>query len=431
MADRARDDPGGDDPESSDPQRSQAKDGPWIVLAADVPLAPATHGSRVRNVQLVEALRAAGFRVLYVYWERTPREGDVTAMRALVDELDVVRAKRSTFGKRSLRLRRGIAGTLGRAQVLPERAWWWLVEDRDADALCPRVLRARVEEILSRQSVAAVIASYANLAPLAGLARERGVLGIVDTLDVMHLRAATLREQRIQPTGLLVPREVEARWLSQADFVVAIQEREAATLAGMVGRERVLVIEHAVRVPRSFDPAPAREPALVLLGSNNRPNQHGLFWFLEHVWPLVLRDVPDAELLVFGPLSRTPACAGPRVRAEGEVDEPAAAYARARAVINPVRAGAGLKIKTVEALSFSRALVTTTPGAEGLEAAAGEAFLMADEPAAFARACASLLVDPAAALALGTRAGAFARARFAPEEVYKRLIALIREHARS
>jgi glycosyltransferase involved in cell wall biosynthesis len=402
---------------------------PWILFAADVPLAPATHGSRVRNVQLVEALRAAGFRVLYLYWERTPREGDVDAMRPLVDQLDVVRARRSTLRKRTLRLRRSIARTLGTTRSLPAGAWWWLVEDRDAEWLCPKSLRTHLEHLLATLNVAAVIASYANLAPLAGIAHDHGVLGIVDTLDVMLLRAATLRAQRIRPTGLLVPRETEARWLSQADIVIAIQHREALALADMLSDTQVLEIEHALTVPPDFDPTPAREPTLVLLGSNNRPNQHGLTWFLEHVWPLILREQPDAELLVFGPLSTTSACTGPRVRSMGSPAHVQTAYRAARLVINPVRAGAGLKIKTVEALAHSRALVTTGPGADGLEDAANTAFLLRDDPKAFAEACVAFLRDFEAARTLGNTAGEYARKRFAPERVYAPLIQAIRSHA--
>jgi glycosyltransferase involved in cell wall biosynthesis len=407
---------------------------PWVVFAADVALAPATHGSRVRNVQLVDALRRAGFRVLYLYWERTPREGDVAAMQVLVDELRVVQAPRGSFGKRSLRLRRGMARLFAghqrelseRTPSLSESAWWWLVEERDAEALCPQVLRARLEEILASRPVAALIASYANLAPLCSIARAHGVLSLVDTLDVMHLRAATLREQRIRPTGLLVPRETEKQWLEEADVVIAIQEREERALAAMVGAAKTMLIEHAVSVPSGFDPDPAREKKVVLLGSNNRPNQHGLSWFLEEVWPRVLQSVPDAELCVFGPLSSTSACAGPNVRAMGSPEHTDGAYRMARVVINPVRAGAGLKIKTVEALAHSRALVTTAAGADGLTEAAGAAFHMTDDPAEFAAACSLYLGDFEAARTLGRRGGELARTRFAAERVYAPLIAKIR-----
>ena len=50
----------------------------------------------------------------------------------------------------------------------------------------------------------------------------------------------------------------------------------------------------------------------------------------------------------------------------GRVDDLAELYRSARVVINPVLAGTGLKIKTVEALSRLRPIVTWPTGVEGL-----------------------------------------------------------------
>lgn len=414
--------------------------GAWVVVAADVPLAPATHGNRVRNVQLVAALRAAGLRVSYLYWERSAREDDVDAMRALVDELTVVRAPRGAFARRRTRLQRRLAGGLRSAGLIGERAWWRLVED-DERAACPPALVAALEGTLERLGTrcAGVIASYANLWPLARAARARGKVAVIDTHDLMHARAATLFAQRVRPTGLLVRRDVEARWLREADVVVAIQEREAEALRELVGAAadgarvatRVLTIGHGVApvLTPGAELDPRAERAVTILGSNNRPNQHGLEWFVRDVWPLVLSQVSDAELRVFGPLSRTDACRGPRVRACGEVDDPGTAQESALVAVNPVLAGSGLKIKTVDALAWGRALVTTSRGAEGLEDGAGEAFALADDPAAFAAACVHWLADPARAREQGRRARAWALARFAPERVYAPLVAILQRGA--
>jgi len=410
--------------------RTESNEKPWVIVAADVPLAPATHGNRVRNVQLVSALRAAGFRVLYLYWERNPREGDVESMRSRVDELAVVPARPPRAARRWTRWRRGVAAVLGRRRLLSEAAWWRLVSERNAEALCPRALIEKLELELASRPVVGLIASYANLWPLARAARRHDVLSVIDTHDVMHERAATLREQRIRPTGLLVPRDVEAQWLSEADLVLAIQAREAAVLGTLVGLERVRCIGHGVDLPELTPNADDDRPRVVMLGSNNRPNQHGLEWFRSEAWPRVLRDVPEAELLVFGPLSRTAACTGPRVKAMGEVDDVRTAQESARVALNPVRAGSGLKIKSVDALAWGRALVTTSVGAEGLEAGAGRAFLVADDAAAFAEHTVRLLRDPAAAREWGERARAFARAQFAPDVVYAPLVAALRARAR-
>lgn len=399
---------------------------PWVVFAADVPLAPLVHGNRVRVAQMVEAVRRAGFRVAYLYWERDPREGDVRDMRGMVDELVVVRRGLAKLGKRILRARRGLAHALSKAGWIDEVTWWRLVENRDRGELCPAELGLRLAEILASREVAAFVAVYANLAPLADVARARGVFSAVDTQDVMHERAETLRAQGVKPAGLIVSRATEGEWIARFDLVIAIQEREARALSGLVDPRRVLTIEHGVRLPASVEERLVLEHDLVLIGSNNRPNQHGLAWFVDEVWPRVLREVGDARLLVFGPLAGTSACAGPRVEAVGRVDEVRTAYDRARLVVNPVRAGSGLKIKTVEALAFAKPLVTTRVGADGLEDASGTAFLASDDPTEFAAHCVRILTDDEFAHGLARAGREFARARFAPEQVYAPLVEALR-----
>jgi glycosyltransferase involved in cell wall biosynthesis len=92
----------------------------------------------------------------------------------------------------------------------------------------------------------------------------------------------------------------------------------------------------------------------------------------------------------------------------GPVENLREAYARANVVINPMVIGTGLKTKSVEALSFGRPLVTTSCGAEGLEAGAGEAFLVADGAEEMARALALVLKNTEYASRLGRTAQAFA-----------------------
>ena len=95
-------------------------------------------------------------------------------------------------------------------------------------------------------------------------------------------------------------------------------------------------------------------------------NVQGLKDFLRFAWPGVRQDVPDAELLVAGAVSEAIELDQPGVRMLGRVDDLAELYRSARVVINPVLAGTGLKIKTVEALSRLRPIVTWPTGVEGL-----------------------------------------------------------------
>ena len=62
----------------------------------------------------------------------------------------------------------------------------------------------------------------------------------------------------------------------------------------------------------------------------------------------------------------------------GFVDEVEDVYNLLDIIINPVRCGAGLKIKNVEALGYGLPLITSTHGAIGIEDGATEAFLIAN-----------------------------------------------------
>jgi glycosyltransferase involved in cell wall biosynthesis len=247
----------------------------------------------------------------------------------------------------------------------------------------------------------------------------------VDTIDVLHLRAQGLRQRRMIPDGFLVAKETEAQLLALADYTIAIQAREAEVLREMLPPERVLLVEHGNEVPAVPDPPAPAQPIVTLVASDNPNNQDGFRWFLSAVWPRLLRLVPQAALHVYGRLSETPICQGPRVERRGFVPDVAEAYAQSYVAINPVRAGAGLKIKTVEGLSYGRAVVTTPVGGEGLEDGAGSAFLVADDPQQFAQTLANLLNNPAAARDLGQRARQYAERRFGMKQVYQPLLEVI------
>ena len=118
-------------------------------------------------------------------------------------------------------------------------------------------------------------------------------------------------------------------------------------------------------------------------------------------------DLEDVRLLVAGTVCQA-LTAEPGVELLGVVDRLEDAYAQAGIVVNPVLAGTGLKTKTVEALGHAKPLVTTACGAEGIEEAAGTAFLMADEPEAMAAQILKLMESPDAAALLSQYAFRFA-----------------------
>ncbi|QSR32795.1 hypothetical protein CFI00_20300 [Nocardioides sp. S5] len=128
-------------------------------------------------------------------------------------------------------------------------------------------------------------------------------------------------------------------------------------------------------------------------------NNKAALWTIEHVWPLVRAERPDAVLRLVGGgasdelrerVAGLPAGSG--VELAGFVDNLDEEYAAATVALVPVLQGAGVKFKTVEALCHGVPVVTTTVGAEGIDGSDLYACLD-DDPAGLARGLCAVLGD--------------------------------------
>jgi glycosyltransferase involved in cell wall biosynthesis len=89
--------------------------------------------------------------------------------------------------------------------------------------------------------------------------------------------------------------------------------------------------------------------------------------------------------------------AEPGVCVAGPVPDMAPWYGEADAVVVPIRAGGGTRIKVLEAFSYRRPVVSTTLGVEGIDVRHDEHLLIGDTPETFAEECCRLMADPALA----------------------------------
>ena len=100
------------------------------------------------------------------------------------------------------------------------------------------------------------------------------------------------------------------------------------------------------------------------------------------------------------------------VRLLGYVPDLPTAYRDADAVVVPLRAGGGTRIKILEAFAHALPVVATPIAIEGIEAEDGRELLIADGPEAFAAACSRLAVDARLGHELGRRARALVAERY-------------------
>jgi GT2 family glycosyltransferase/SAM-dependent methyltransferase/glycosyltransferase involved in cell wall biosynthesis len=140
-----------------------------------------------------------------------------------------------------------------------------------------------------------------------------------------------------------------------------------------------------------------RADILFVAGFGHEPNEDAACWFASEVLPLVRMKFPDVRLWLVGsnPTERVKALhTNERVVVTGYVSEAelATRYQRARVAIAPLRYGAGVKGKTVEAMRFGVPIVTTSFGLQGMESLAS-AVPVCDDAPSFATAIMRLLSD--------------------------------------
>jgi len=107
---------------------------------------------------------------------------------------------------------------------------------------------------------------------------------------------------------------------------------------------------------------------LLFVGSTHPPNVDALAYFLEYVFPLITAKQPDIKLYIVGqvPKNKLKYYDNSNVIFTGFVEDLRPYFEQARVYIAPLRYGAGIKGKILEALSFGLPVVTTSIGAEGI-----------------------------------------------------------------
>ncbi len=154
------------------------------------------------------------------------------------------------------------------------------------------------------------------------------------------------------------------------------------------------------------------QPAFVFTGTMDfRPNVDGVLWFVRQVWPAILEKLPNAHFYIVGrhPHDRlNPLRDVPGIVITGGVPETRSYIHAAMVYVVPLLVGGGTRLKILESTAMSKAVVSTTLGAEGF-VHPDKAMLLADTPEDFAAACILLVRNAEERRKWGARASIFAR----------------------
>ncbi len=166
-----------------------------------------------------------------------------------------------------------------------------------------------------------------------------------------------------------------------------------------------------------------REGLLFVGGFAHPPNADAVLWFAREVYPLIRKNLNVPFYIVGSKVTdeiRALEEPGNGIVVKGFVteEELARLYAESRLVVVPLRYGAGVKGKVVEAIYNGAAIVTTSVGAEGIPDAE-QVMKVADEPEAFAAAVTELYGDADALRAMSQATQSYIRDHFSVDAAWK------------
>jgi len=291
----------------------------------------------------------------------------------------------------------------------------------------------QIDEHLAAEDYDVVQVEFANMAAYQYSRRGKKPLLVLDQHNIeydLQRRTAGSAEGKFRKVynslnWRKLGREEKAAW-RRFDGVVLTSARDAQLLTEVSPATLSAVVPNGVNVEQ-FQPAPVAPEAdqLLFFGANNYfPNHDALLYFIDEILPLVIARRPNVKLSIVGPGAQPAVLArqSRHVEIVGFVDDVMPHLDRASVVVVPLRIGGGTRLKIVEAMAKSKAIISTRIGAEGIDVTHDKNALLADTPADFADQVVRALTQPELARKLGEQARILAEERYAWTAVVGELV---------
>lgn len=233
-------------------------------------------------------------------------------------------------------------------------------------------------------------------------------LKILDTEDLHFLR--NYRERKFKDkklTSFPADSEIAKREIAsiyRCDISLIISEVEMQLLSNDLGiPSRILfylpflfneVTSEEIELLPKFE---ERKDFICIGNFKHPPNVDAVIYLQEKIWPLIHKELPDAQMLIYGayPSAKINSLHKPQnnFHIKGRAKDAFQEVKKAKVCIAPIRFGAGLKGKLTEAMRCGTPSVTTPVGAEGIVGTFPWSGEISSEPAELARAATDLYTD--------------------------------------
>lgn len=351
-----------------------------LILTSEVPY-PTTDANRAVVYNLLRHFRNKHDVTMLAMTSHDKAE-DVAVVRGMVEELVLVE---HAFTKTPVRR------LLSMLTIWPFGVLLYRSKD----------FAAALERLLRRKSFDVIIGGHINMAQYTvEVEHTPKIIAPLDAVSLYYKRQLGLTLNPAAFAYCLLQywkvRRYESRTYSRYDACVLVARRDAEVIGELCPGLPIYFAPSGTDIPAEEEVA--KIPWAIGFSGvmDYPPNVDAAAYFAHDIFPLVRRQVPEATFHVVGknPSAEVKAL-GRRdgVVVTGTVPGVKEYLRRVQVFVCPMRLGAGMKMKIIEAMAVALPVVSTTRGAEGMDFVAGREFIAADEPEEFAAAVVRLLQD--------------------------------------
>jgi glycosyltransferase involved in cell wall biosynthesis len=211
-------------------------------------------------------------------------------------------------------------------------------------------------------------------------------------------------------------KKYELDMLNRYDAIASITEVDANSFRQLGCKIPVIHIPFGIDLEKYREDRSALQKRSVFhIGAMDwRPNADGIKWFLEEIWPEVVKKHPDVNLYLAG--RNMPdwlkELKQQNVVIEGEVADSHRFINSKEIMIVPLNSGGGMRVKIIEGMAFGKTIVSTAVGAEGIAYTNGKDLLIANTGKEFTDAIGRCLDDRTLCDSIGKNARKLAEEKY-------------------
>jgi sugar transferase (PEP-CTERM/EpsH1 system associated) len=392
-----------------------------LVLQHLLPV-PLDSGAKIRSYSTIKALASRHELMMVSYVRNEDELKHLAKLRQLCDRIELVPMRRGPMRKATDALSNVM---LGRSFIVSRD---YRVEMRQA-----------FRKALTEFRPDAVHVDHLQMAQF--LDRDVRCATVLDEHNVESTIIRRIAETSRSPltrlyAGLEWPKlqRFELRACRESDLVLTVSEEDKAELM-----RQDPSLNNIETLPIGIDTdyfGPVSRQAgskdILFLGTMYwPPNVECVHYFCREILPIVRKSIPDCTFTIAGqrPVKSVAALgSNPGIRVTGYVDDVRQVGSECGVFVVPLQAGSGVRVKILNAMSMGLPVVSTSVGAEGIDATPEKHLLTADTPQDFARAIVRTLEDPELAGRLGANARQLVCEKYSWDVVGKQALDLYEKH---